>query len=352
MLVATIPAIFHIRGDASIKKRPLQPILSALNELCVEYDIPCSDAKSYAKNEHVIHQSYDIITINGKKIEEELNIHLEGKFSQVVSGLLIASSFLDSKFHISLDIAGEAPYIMMTLSHLKKRGAIIHTNDTLTKYECHGRISFKSKYMQSFCETVPNDWSQACFLALASISSSSPLSISPLLIEKEQADSSVVSYIERLGGSIHFEDSTLNIGTKNKLKANHFNLSNTPDSLPYLASLCSIAEGKSILEDIEICRFKECDRVHAISVELAKLGVNVIEENNKLIIEGKTQLKSGARLCTYQDHRIAMSLISLCLSLEKEEWCIIEGVECCKISYPAFLQTLLDLGARIEKIDT
>ena len=90
--------------------------------------------------------------------------------------------------------------------------------------------------------------------------------------------------------------------------------------------------------------------MHAIFLELEKLNVYTIEENDKLTIYGSTNIKSGVRLCTYGDHRIAMSLIAFCLALKKDEYCIIENAECCKISYPTFIQTLCKLGARIEEI--
>ena len=341
ILVASIPATFHIEGDASIKQRPLQPIIEALNELNVNYET----SHSLATEKGTTYQTYKILTIHGRTIESELNIKLEGQFSQVVSGLLIASSFFHAKTHLSLKIAGEAPYIMMTLKHLKKRGIPIHSNKDLTKYECCTLNSF-----EGFCEIVPNDWSQACFLALASVASHSPIVIAPLLMEKEQADSNLVNYLKQFGCSIHFENDSLKIEPTNQLKASHFNLFNTPDSLPYLAALCAISNGKSTLENIEICRFKECDRVHAMSIELAKMNVNILEEKNKLTIYGTPHLKHGSTLCTYGDHRIAMSLIALCLSLKEDEWCIIEDAECCKISYPEFIYTLRRLGARIEEI--
>ncbi len=366
MLVASIPATFHIKGDASIKKRPLAPILEALNELGVSYILPQSKKASSLiyDNEKAPPcdairceaatcdaDSYDVITIYGRRIEKEGSIHLEGKFSQVVSGLLIASVLWDAKVHISLEVAGEAPYIMMSLQHLKKRGIHIEVNESLTQYECSGNKAFRSSpkrdiyenaclehhYIESFYEIVPNDWSQSAFLALASITSASPLLISPLFHDAVQADSTLVEYLQRLGCAVCIEDSGFRLEGESTLHSASFNLANTPDSLPYLAALCSIAKGVSRLEGVEICRFKECDRVHAMCVELGKLGVNITEEQDRLIIEGAAQLKSGVRLCTYGDHRIAMSLLSLCLSLKKDEWCIVENVECCKISYPSFL---------------
>ena len=46
-----------------------------------------------------------------------------------------------------------------------------------------------------------------------------------------------------------------------------------------------------------------------------------------------------------------MALTALCLSLGKDEYCIIEDVECCAISYPNYIYILQSLGANIEVIN-
>ena len=80
---------------------------------------------------------------------------------------------------------------------------------------------------------------------------------------------------------------------------------------------------------------------------LAKVSTK--EEKDKLIIDGIPHLKTGVSLYTYGDHRIAMALIALCLKLKQDEYVIIEEAECCKISYPLFIQTLRQFGAKIEE---
>ncbi|MGP1437774.1 MAG: 3-phosphoshikimate 1-carboxyvinyltransferase [Treponema sp.] len=329
MLVASLPANFYIIGDASIKKRPLEPIIAALKELGVSYDIPSTQD--------------GIINIKGIEVEKGMKLKLEGKFSQVITGLLLTSPFFHKQTSIKLEKAGEAPYLEMTLKHLKKQNIRVEYSKDLKSYCCEGGQS-----INGFQAMVPSDWSSTSFLALASIASFSPIAIKSLSLKDKQADSKLLSYLKALGVPIRFKNGTLKIKyTSPIMEGRIFDIANSPDILPSLSCIASLANGKTILKGIDICRYKECNRVEAMVRELSKLGVNIIEEKDSLTIEGVEKIKSGLRLCTYKDHRIALALIALCLSLEKDEYCIIEDVECCAVSYPNFIDVLKSLGANI-----
>lgn len=332
MLVSQLPCTFYILGDSSIKKRPIAPIIEALNELGVAYNVP--DIPN------------GIITIYGKTHETIIDITLEGKFSQVVSGLLLSTPFLHKGVNIKLKKKGEAPYLEMSLKHLKKRGIKIEVSKELNFYSLRGEQS-----TDGFIETCPNDWSSACFLALFSIASLSPIAINGLSLEDGQADKKLLYYLKKLLCPCTFKNGVLSILHKDYcMKGTNFNLSKTPDALPSLACIASLAKGITKLKGIEICRHKESDRVSAIANELKKLGIFIKEEENSLTIERNGKLKSGMHLNSYGDHRIALSLIAFCLSLPKDKHCIIENAECCSISYPNFIKDLKMCGARIERV--
>jgi len=330
MLASSLPANFSIIGDESIKKRPLGPVISALRELGISYNIP--------------NTLNGIINIHGREIKKTKKLKLEGKFSQVITGLLLTAPFFHKKTSIKLKKAGEAPYLKMTLRHLKKQNITVDYSKDLKSYSCKG-----GQQIEKLLATVPGDWSSASFLALASIASLSPIAIINLSLEDSQADSKLLYYLKNLGVPIKFKNNTLKIKyTSPSMEGRIFNIANTPDILPALACIASLAKGKTILKGIDICRYKECNRVKAIATELTKLGVYVEEKADSLIIEGVEKLKSGATLCTYKDHRIALALIALCLSLPKDESCIIEDVDCCAVSYPNFINALKSHGANIE----
>ena len=330
MLASSLPAHFSIIGDESIKKRPLSPVISALKELGVSYTIPKT--------------ANGIINIKGKEIKKTKKLKLEGKFSQVITGLLLTAPFFHKKTTIKLRKAGEAPYLEMTLKHLKQQNISVNYSKDLKSYCCKG-----GQKIRDVVATVPGDWSSASFLVLASIASSSPIGIINLSLEDKQADSKLLDYLKELGVPIRFKDNTLRIKQlTSTMEAKTFDIANTPDILPSLACIASLAKGRTILKGIDICRYKECNRVKAIATELTKLGVNVVEGEDSLTIDGVEKLKSGVTLCTYKDHRIALALIALCLGLGKDESCVIEDIDCCAISYPNFIDVLKSCSANIE----
>lgn len=112
------------------------------------------------------------------------------------------------------------------------------------------------------------------------------------------------------------------------------------DEIPIIAVAASLAEGTTIIEGAEELKYKESNRIVAISKELKKMGANVREQLDGMIIEGKSYLEP-ANLNSYNDHRIAMALSIAALRAEGESK--IKGHECVNISYPNFYDTLFKL---------
>jgi 3-phosphoshikimate 1-carboxyvinyltransferase len=78
---------------------------------------------------------------------------------------------------------------------------------------------------------------------------------------------------------------------------------------------------------------KESDRIRAIVRELSKLGVDLKERPDGLVIRGGRKL-SGARCQSDGDHRIAMALAIAGLVAEGET--VVEGAEWIETSFPGF----------------
>ncbi|MFW6333518.1 MAG: 3-phosphoshikimate 1-carboxyvinyltransferase, partial [Thermodesulfobacteriota bacterium] len=80
-------------------------------------------------------------------------------------------------------------------------------------------------------------------------------------------------------------------------------------------------------------RAKESDRLAAVAAELSKMSVSVMEKEDGLIIEGGSP--KGARIATYDDHRIAMSFAMAGLRVPGV---MIEEERCVDKSFPDFWQ--------------
>jgi len=99
-----------------------------------------------------------------------------------------------------------------------------------------------------------------------------------------------------------------------------------------------------VITNAAIARKKECDRIHAIATELKKMGADIEETKDGLIVR-RSHLK-GAHLESYRDHRIALSLTVAALGAEGES--VIDGVECINKTYPTFAEDMQKLGASIK----
>ena len=124
--------------------------------------------------------------------------------------------------------------------------------------------------------------------------------------------------------------------------------SQCPDIVPILAVLASIGQGETRIINAARLRIKESDRLKAISTELNKLGANVVELEDGLIINGTSSLKGGV-VSSWNDHRIAMALAIATIKCTEEV--IITNSDCVNKSYPHFWDDFEALGGDIDEFN-
>jgi 3-phosphoshikimate 1-carboxyvinyltransferase len=120
-----------------------------------------------------------------------------------------------------------------------------------------------------------------------------------------------------------------------------FDLGEMPDIVPTLAVLCALRPGRSLIRNVAHLRLKECDRLEALVNEMGKTGIAAEVIGEDLAIMGG--IPRGARIRTYDDHRIAMSFAILGLTVPGME---IEGEGCVGKSFPGFWTALEGLRGR------
>ena len=111
----------------------------------------------------------------------------------------------------------------------------------------------------------------------------------------------------------------------------------TIDELPIITVAAALADGRTIIRDAKELRYKESDRINAMTVELNKMGAKIEELPDGMIIDGVDSLRP-AELNSYGDHRIAMALSISALKAKGKS--SIYGSESVSISYPDFYKTL------------
>ena len=115
------------------------------------------------------------------------------------------------------------------------------------------------------------------------------------------------------------------------------------DELPVISVAACFAEGETVISDAEELRVKETDRISAMAGELSKLGADIRETQNGMIINGAEKLR-GTRCRSHGDHRVAMSLAVAATRARGET--VIGDAECVSISFPEFFSLFEALGGR------
>ena len=118
------------------------------------------------------------------------------------------------------------------------------------------------------------------------------------------------------------------------------------DELPMLAVVMAFARGRSVIRGAEELRVKESDRIRALAVALAALGVPVEERRDGLVIAGQGRVRGGT-VHSQGDHRIAMALSVA--GLGSDEGVVVREPECIAISFPGYYRLVQEVtGVRLE----
>jgi 3-phosphoshikimate 1-carboxyvinyltransferase len=120
------------------------------------------------------------------------------------------------------------------------------------------------------------------------------------------------------------------------------------DEFPILAIAAACANGKSVMRGLAELRVKESNRLAAIIAGLRSCGVEAIEDGDNLIVYGRGKPpRGGATVATHYDHRIAMSF--LVLGLVSEETIQVDDARAIATSFPTFMSLMRGLGAKLEE---
>ncbi len=312
-----------IDGDESLRTRPVQPLLDALNILGAE-------AVSLRKNGN------PPIKVKGRIKGGRTKV--DGISSQYVSSLLISTPLADEDTEIDVVNVSEIPYIEMTLRWLDEQGIQYERSKEFTNFKVKGKQAYRP-----FKKAIPADWSSATFLLVAGAITKSDLLLKGLDIDDIQGDKAVIDHLRKMGADIKVEKEGIRI-KGGELHGAALDLNSTPDALPAMAVLGCFAEGTTRLYNVAHARIKETDRIKVMAEELSKMNAAVEEMKDGLIIR-KSALK-GTEVNGYYDHRVIMSLALAGLIAEGATK--ITTAEAVSVTFPGFVDLMKSIGANLK----
>ncbi len=319
-LAALLPAYTILTGDASIRSnRPIQPLIDGLSQL-----------GAFAASSRL--NGYAPLLVKGPIKGGHATI--AGEDSQPVSALLLLGAFAPHPIELTVKNAGEKPWVGLTLSWFDRFG-IPYENRDFESYSMKGGASLKS-----FKYSVPGDFSSAAFFLTAALATQSEITLDSLDMNEPQGDKAIIQVLQQMGAQLEIRGTSVAVKRSPALRGIRIDVNELIDALPILAVAACFAEGKTEIVNGAIARKKESDRIQCIATELKKMGADIEEKPDGLIIR-KSALK-GAVLETYHDHRLAMALSIAALGAKGES--TIRGIECASKSYPSFFIDLASLA--------
>lgn len=312
----------RIDGDSSIRKRPM-------NRVIVPLSLMGADIRGEIK------EGFAPLVIRGKRLRG-IEYTLPVASAQVKSAIILASLYAEGETVITEPKASRNHTEIM-LNHF---GADIKNEN--------GKITVKPvKQLYAKRVNIPSDISSAAFfIAAALIVPDSHIIIRNVGINETRTG--IIDAFRAMGGNINVinkdysgVEAAADIEVRtSKLKAVTLEGEIIPrmiDEIPVFAAAALFAEGTTVIKDAQELKVKESNRIETMSGELSKMGADIRETDDGMIIRGGARLR-GSVVESHSDHRVAMSMAVAALMAQGET--VINDAECVDISFPSFYDCL------------
>lgn len=324
-ILAAQPFRSRLVGDASLTRRPMDRIIQPLFLM---------GARLLAEGEN----GCPPLLVEGGMLKP-IAYRMPVASAQVKSAILLASLFVRGKTSI-IEPVQSRDHTERMLQHF-----LIPICRKGSQISLHGPHIPESRDVQ-----VPGDISSAAFWLMAAAAQPG----ARLLIKHvglNPTRTGIVDILVRMGAHIREvveqteggePSGTLEIQGR-QLHATIIEgkeIPNAIDEIPILAVAGALAEGKTIIHGAQELRVKETDRIAAIVTNLRAMGVNVVERDDGMEIQGNCPLQ-GAYIESFGDHRMAMAFAIAGLFAKGET--IIEDTDCIRTSYPDFEKTFAQI---------
>ena len=314
-----------LTGDGQIRRRPSGPLAQSLNDLGAR-------VRSTRGN------GCPPFVVEGRLRGGETS--LEAVSSQYLTSLLINAPLGDGDTIIRVPILNERPYVEMTLDWLRRQSIRIDHDDDLREFHIPGGQTYTS-----FERRIPGDFSTATFFICAGAMGNNSVTSVGLDMNDTQGDKAVVDYVRQLGADVNVYDDEITV-RPGSLKGCEIDLNSTPDALPMMAVLACFAEGTTRLVNVPQARIKETDRIAVMRRELHRMGADIEELPDGLVIT-HSDLR-GAEVDGHGDHRVIMALaIAATMASGKTR---VRGADAVDVTFPDFANVMTKLGAEIWSV--
>ena len=309
---------FIIGGGPRMAERPIAPLIAALRGWGVEIA-------------SLNHTGCPPLRIMAHGISGGQTVLPEGKSSQYLSSLLLVAPYAAQASGLTVEgRVYSKPYVEMTLAVMRDFGVEVWAAEELNSFKIP-LGGYKALDYQ-----VEGDASSASYFWAAAAITGGRVTVENVPHPSLQGDAALIDILARMGCKVE-RGRGITVSGPSELRAVEVDMADCPDVAPTLAVVAALARGTTVIKNIAHLRIKECDRLHVMAVELARLGVKTEEGDDRLIITGDPDKSGlhGAEINTYDDHRIAMCFAAAGLVIPGIR---IKNENCVAKSFPDFWQ--------------
>ncbi len=312
--------VFRLDGTPRMRQRPIQDLLEALGQLG-------ADAQSESQN------GCPPVTVRSRGLAGGRATVAGNISSQFLSGLLMAAPCAAGP--VELVVSGQLvskPYVQMTVAVMAAFGVNVDV-ENLQRFAVPAGRPYRACPYQ-----IEPDASAASYFFAAAAVTGGEVTVEGLARDSLQGDVAFCDCLARMGCEVRYGAGSITVVGR-PLRGIDVDMNPISDTVQTLAAVALYADGPTTITGVAHIRHKETDRIRALATELRKLGAEVQERPDGLTIVPRN--RQGARVDTYDDHRMAMSLAVAGLGCPGV---VVRDPGCTAKTYPGFFDDLASLA--------
>ena len=320
-VASLFPGSTLLTGDGSLRKRPMGPLIDALERLGARSESVGGDGRPPVRVQGVIRGGRAFVP---------------GFISsQFLSSLLIASPLAANPSEIRVvPPIRSGPYVSMTRRAMCAFG--VEVGATENTYRIEGGQAYTPTDVD-----IPGDFSSAAFPLVAAAITDGDVTVEGLDADSSDGDGRIVDLLRDFGARVDTSPNRVRVRS-GELVGRSVDVADTPDLFPVLAVLATQADGETRFVHGEQLPLKESDRIAATVSMLRRLGGDAKPTPDGCVVHGPGRLHGGF-IDARGDHRMLMA--AAVAGLAAGEPLDISDPWCFQVSYPSFLDDMRALGA-------
>jgi 3-phosphoshikimate 1-carboxyvinyltransferase len=272
-------------GDPRSRERPMAPVIEALRSLGARITDGRTGRLPF------------VVNGRGELLGGRVTLDASAS-SQFVSALLLSAPRFEAgaTIHHEGPALPSLPHIEMTVAMLAEQGVAVRTDGTSVWHVDPQPIAAVHR-------TIEPDLSNAAPFLAAALVAGGQVTVTGWPERTTQAGDHLRGLLSAMGADVAHDDRGLVVRGTGTILGIDADLHDVGELTPTIAALAALADGPSRLRGVAHLRGHETDRLAALATELDRLGAEVSETDDGLVITPR-RLHGGV-MHTYGDHRMA-----------------------------------------------